>query len=261
MTDAIAILENADQTGPALALPRSITAGQRFGDLTVLDRVPNDASARIRLRCRCKCGKETVARLSDLHRGHTRSCGCMRAANIAHRLGPIRFRRLGALVGLATVDGTRRITKATEWVAFCALCGRTLIATSAQLRSRKRRCPCLDGTHASWRNMKQRCTNPKHEQYDDYGGRGITVCEEWKSFANFFRDMGRRPDGMTLDRIDVDGPYCKSNCRWATPKEQARTRRGFRTASPPLLGPSADTTLTPSLPPTLGTLLEQRIKG
>jgi hypothetical protein len=240
MTDAIATLENADQNRPALALPRSIAAGQKFGDLTVLDRVLNDGSARIRVRCRCKCGKETVARLSDLHRGHTRSCGCMRAANIAHRLGPIRFRRFGSLAALGTVDGSRKIRRGTKWLTLCDLCGHSVIATSAQLRSGKRRCPCLDETYASWRNMKQRCTNPNHDQYADYGGRGITLCDEWrKSFAKFFRDMGRRPDGMTLDRIDVDGPYCKSNCRWATAKVQAQTRRGSVRSSTPSLSTSA----------------------
>ncbi len=74
--------------------------------------------------------------------------------------------------------------------------------------------------------MKQRCTNPNHRAYKDYGGRGITVCEQWLQFHYFLRDMGERPEGTTLDRIDNDKGYYKENCRWATGYEQGWNRRG-----------------------------------
>lgn len=80
-------------------------------------------------------------------------------------------------------------------------------------------------TYRSWYAMIQRTRNPNVRHYDNYGGRGITVCEEWKDFRNFLADMGERPDGMTMDRIDVDGNYEKSNCRWADLKTQARNKR------------------------------------
>ena len=80
--------------------------------------------------------------------------------------------------------------------------------------------------YSSWSGMKERCLNKKHMGFYSYGGRGITICDEWiNSFETFLRDMGIRPKGTSLDRIDVNGNYCKENCRWATPREQRRNTR------------------------------------
>lgn len=76
--------------------------------------------------------------------------------------------------------------------------------------------------------MLSRCRNPKCDRWKYYGGRGIQVCRRWLKFENFLGDMGARPVGKTLDRIDVNGDYTSSNCRWATAAEQRANRRDFR---------------------------------
>lgn len=84
-------------------------------------------------------------------------------------------------------------------------------------------------TYNSWDTMTQRCTNIRNSNYSYYGGRGITICDRWlESFENFLEDMGVRPEGKTLDRIDVDGNYEPSNCRWATYSEQSSNKRKQR---------------------------------
>lgn len=98
-------------------------------------------------------------------------------------------------------------------------------------------------THTTWRGMIDRTTQPTHKSYPVYGGRGIRVCARWRSFANFVADMGERPEGHRIDRIDPDGGYScghadcpdcgpgkvRPNCRWLTVSESASRRRGVRT--------------------------------
>ena len=80
-------------------------------------------------------------------------------------------------------------------------------------------------TYATWLSMKSRCNRPESHNYHLYGARGISICERWSDFVFFLADMGERPEGKTLDRIDPNGNYEKENCRWATTTEQSRNKR------------------------------------
>lgn len=81
--------------------------------------------------------------------------------------------------------------------------------------------------YPTWNGIRQRCNNPNNSHYADYGGRGIKLCKRWHKFSNFLKDMGERPEGMSVDRINNDGNYEPSNCQWATRIQQARNKRGI----------------------------------
>jgi hypothetical protein len=142
--------------------------------------------------------------------------------------------RFGRLVAVAYLGDLR-------WRVKCD-CGNTKLISTNHLVDRPHNagCGCFAGTHGhtkkknsyrtptyiSWMNMKDRCYNPNYKGFPRYGGRGIKVCDRWRdSFENFLADLGERPLGRTLDRINNNGDYEFGNCRWATKSEQNYNRR------------------------------------
>ena len=158
----------------------------------------------------------------------------------------------GQKFGLLTVLCRAENTPAgrVKWHCQCECGGTKIVASTELLKGRTRSCGCLGlaqrraagnsrkhkygrstclSEYKSWWSMVARCTNTNHKSYPNYGGRGVTVCERWlNSFPAFVDDMGKRPKGKTLDRINSDKGYCPENCRWSTMTEQGNNRRNNR---------------------------------
>jgi len=171
-------------------MPAIDLLGKRFGRLIVRARNDSSPAGQARWLCDCDCGNQTTVASQGLRRieGPTRSCGCLKREVI--------------------FPNGRKIAREAN--------------TRHGHGGRQNRTP----TYRSWYAMIARCTNQNFKQFKDYGGRGITVCERWRqSFEAFLADMGDRPQGQTLDRVNGDGNYEPTNCRWATRSEQDKNRR------------------------------------
>lgn len=150
---------------------------------------------------------------------------------------------------LTVLEYTRSVNASAWWKCLCA-CGKEVEIEGYAMRSgHTQSCGCLHSEqlarrnsshkqatrkkrhplYSIWKAMKKRCYNSHGEHWKSYGGKGVTVCERWKhSFPNFLADMGERPDGFSLDRIDNGGDYTPDNCRWATWTQQANNRSSNR---------------------------------
>ena len=230
-------------------------AGKRFTRLVVIARAGSNKDRQAIWQCVCDCGTTRIISAGNLVSGTTKSCGCLQRELAAKRSTlDLVAKRFTRLLVIARV-GTDKYGSAL-WKCVCD-CGSECVINAGSLMSRNTKsCGCLphdrwrkhghntkegpSATYRSWVSMTSRCTNPKHNSWEDYGGRGIRVCERWRGehgFENFLADLGERPEGHTLDRIDVNGNYEPSNCRWATYSEQ---RRNQRIADPFMVGEAAE---------------------
>ncbi len=159
--------------------------GQRFGRWKVISESGRTPQGKTQWLCQCDCGNQGVVRRSNLTSNRgSKSCGCLRQD---------RGVKLGKMFGPQTMHGYARRG--------------TLIPI-----------------YKTWVNMRQRCYDDKNKAYRYYGGRGISVCSRWFKFENFLSGMGPKPEGLTIDRINTEGHYMPSNCRWATRQQQSANR-------------------------------------
>ena len=167
-----------------------------------------------------------------------------RASNFQDLTG-MKFGRL-TVVELHSIAGSK-----SKWICQCECGGKSTPTGSALKSGNSKSCGCLkleqtsniNKTHGMtktttyfiWQNMRNRCSKPTNKYYIHYGGRGIGYTPRWESFENFLADMGERPDGLELDRIDNNLGYSKENCRWVSRKEQMRnTRKSLKYQGVPL---------------------------
>jgi hypothetical protein len=224
------------------ATSAQVQPGHRFGSWTVISRpeAPTQPGRPLRVRVRCDCGFESLVVPYDLiHHQSTRCRDCAQAARFG-RLAKDRikigdtFGRWQVTAGPLTVPdrpgrhfrircrcGTRSLAK-----GFHLLAGKTTQCSRCAASKRNRKHGETDSlTWKSWQAMLQRCSWPNHRFWRRYGGRGIRVCPRWRTYENFRQDMGRRPGlAWSLERIDNDGNYEPSNCRWIRKVLQASNR-------------------------------------
>lgn len=213
-----------------MANKRLDLAGKTFGELRVSAFSHIDEKGGSCWECSCVCGVTKTIRGSILVSGGAKSCGCLRTAQRDSWRASI-----GETInGWTCLEFIGR-TGNHHTFLWEHLCGERRVIKGTTLRSgRQAKCLCEPKstrkgtgkfhtpTRLTHKAMISRCTNPAHEAYPRYGGAGITLDQRWHDYNEFVKDMGERPDGLELDRIDNSKGYYKDNCRWVTRQENLR---------------------------------------
>lgn len=220
-------------------------AGDKYERLTLVHELPGQAGPPTnRLwHCKCDCGNTKDTTLMRMRRGVTRSCGCL----ISDSLVKTKLHAGDKFNLLTLVSKFTKSDRRTYWNVICDCGTEKVVYQNHVISGATRSCGCHKSrttaernrthdmshtvTYHSWAAAKARTTCETNSYWDRYGGRGITFSERWQSFENFLEDMGERPEGTSLDRIDNSKGYSKENCRWATDTEQARNKRNNRLLS------------------------------
>jgi hypothetical protein len=219
-------------------------AGQRFGRLVALEPCSKDKNGHYIWLCKCDCGKEVTVSSTGLLTNKTASCGCTRYTNGAiKKLVKIDKELKGKVINGILLIERHHQDKRGVWLWSC-LCHCKIIfyAYPKDIKNgHVKSCGCLktrgnykhglykDKKYSVWCGMLSRCNCVTCEAYPNYGGRGISVCDEWLEFINFNKwaeQSGYSYDeNLELDRIDNNGNYCPENCRWVTHTENNRNKR------------------------------------
>lgn len=229
-------IQRYGEPGPATTLRRNriVLAGDTFGRWTALEDYTEPA--QLRIQCECECGVKRPVSVDALLAGHTKSCGCL--GNRPRRNLPKRqpYLKAGQVFALLTI--LRDVAYSTDWAECRCECGTEVKRRAVSVKSgNTRSCGCYRRKHGfskhplywTWYGIVRRATVPTDKDYPSYGGRGIGLFEGWQGmpdgFLRFVSDVGNRPDGHTLDRIDNDKGYEPDNVRWAPAEVQNGNKR------------------------------------